>query len=59
MPSRSVDQLVEQAERFRPGLVAIGEPTLAAELAARVPSGTEVVAGPDGLRRPRRPPRWW
>ncbi len=48
--NRSVDLLVEQAERFRPGLVAIGEPTLAAELAARVPSGTEVVAGPDGLR---------
>ena len=47
---RSIGQLVEQAERFRPGLVAIEEPTLAAELAARVPPGTEVVAGPDGLR---------
>jgi 1-deoxy-D-xylulose-5-phosphate reductoisomerase len=46
---RSVDVLAAQAQRFRPGLVAIGDPALAAELAARVPAGTEVMAGPEGL----------
>src|SRR5580658_2347469 len=47
---RSVDRLVEQATALRPALVAIGEADLAADLAARVPAGTEVVAGPEGLR---------
>ncbi len=45
----SVAQLVEQAQRWRPRVVAIADDSLAAETAARVPSGTEVVAGPDAL----------
>ena len=46
---RSVDQLVAQALEFRPRVVAVGDASLAAGLAARLPSGTEVVAGVDGL----------
>ncbi|MGH9093228.1 MAG: 1-deoxy-D-xylulose-5-phosphate reductoisomerase, partial [Acidimicrobiales bacterium] len=46
---RSVDLLVAQARRLRPDLVAVGDPSLAARVAAGVPAGTEVVAGPDGL----------
>ena len=46
---RSVDRLAEQAQALRPALVAVGDPTLAADLAARVPAGTEVMAGPAGL----------
>ena len=46
---RSLDQLVEQATRLRPDLVVIGDPSLAAELAARVPPATEVMSGPEGL----------
>ena len=46
---RSVDALVAQAVTHRPEVVAIGEPSLAADLARRVPPGTEVLAGPDGL----------
>ncbi|MBO0691671.1 MAG: 1-deoxy-D-xylulose-5-phosphate reductoisomerase [Acidimicrobiaceae bacterium] len=46
---RSVDRLIEQASRLRPGYVAIGDPTLAGELTARVPTGVEVLAGPDAL----------
>jgi 1-deoxy-D-xylulose-5-phosphate reductoisomerase len=46
---RSVDALVEQARAVRPGVVAIGDPSLAGELARRLPAGTEVLAGPDGL----------
>jgi 1-deoxy-D-xylulose-5-phosphate reductoisomerase len=47
---RSVDRLAEQANALRPDLVAIGDPDLARDLAARVPAGTEVVAGAEGLR---------
>jgi 1-deoxy-D-xylulose-5-phosphate reductoisomerase len=46
---RSVGVLADQAARLRPELVAIGEPSLAMELAASVPPGTEVMAGPEGL----------
>ena len=46
---RSVDALVAQAVVFRPEVVAIGDESLAADLAARLPPGTEVVAGVDGL----------
>ena len=46
---RSVDVLAEQAQRLRPALVAIGDASLAAELAARLPPGTELVTGPAGL----------
>ena len=46
---RSVDSLVAQALEFRPGTVAIGDPSRAAEVAARLPAGTELVTGVDGL----------
>jgi 1-deoxy-D-xylulose-5-phosphate reductoisomerase len=46
---RSVDTLVAQAARLRPELVAIGEESLAADLARRLPAGTEVLAGEKGL----------
>jgi 1-deoxy-D-xylulose-5-phosphate reductoisomerase len=45
----SVDALAEQAQRWRPRVVAIADDTEAAELQARVPDGTEVVAGPEAL----------
>jgi len=46
---RSVDLLVEQAHVFHPKVVAIGDATLAGELASRLPPGIEVVAGTAGL----------
>ena len=46
---RSVDALVDQARSVRPDVVAIGDPSLAGELARRLPVGIEVLAGPDGL----------
>src|SRR5687768_9906365 len=45
----SVDALAEQARRFSPKVVAIGDASLARQLAAGVPPGTEVLAGPDAL----------
>ncbi len=45
----SVDRLAEQATLLAPQLVAIGDPSLAAGLAERVPAGTEVLSGPEGL----------
>jgi 1-deoxy-D-xylulose-5-phosphate reductoisomerase len=45
----SVELLAEQARRFAPKVVAIGDEALAGELAAAVPPGTEVLAGPDAL----------
>ena len=47
--STSVDLLVEQARAVAPKVVAIADASRAAELEARVPPGTEVVAGPDAL----------
>ena len=46
---RSVDLLVTQALAVRPEVVAIGDASLARGLADRLPSGVEVLAGPDGL----------
>jgi 1-deoxy-D-xylulose-5-phosphate reductoisomerase len=46
---RSVKALVDQALAVRPEVVAIADASLAAELEARVPRGTEVWAGPDAL----------
>jgi len=46
---RSVDLLVDQALVVRPEVVAIGDASLARELADRLPAGVEVLAGPDGL----------
>jgi len=45
----SVEAVVAQAQEFRPDLVAVGDPGRAADVAARLPAGVEVVAGPEGL----------
>jgi len=45
----SWQQLAEQAQAVRPEVVAIGDESVATDLAAAVPPGTEVVAGPDAL----------
>ncbi len=47
--NRSVAVLAEQARALRPEVVAIADETLAGELAAAVPKGTEVLAGPASL----------
>jgi len=46
---RSVDMLIAQARALRPEVVAIGDPALARALAEGVPTGIEVLTGPDGL----------
>jgi 1-deoxy-D-xylulose-5-phosphate reductoisomerase len=46
---RSVEQLAAQAAAVRPERVAIADASLAADLEARVPKGTEVWAGPEAL----------
>jgi len=46
---RSVDVLGAQARALRPDVVAIGDLSLAGQLAAAVPKGTEVLTGPEGL----------
>jgi 1-deoxy-D-xylulose-5-phosphate reductoisomerase len=45
----SIDQLVEQARRWRPAVVAIADDALASELRERAPEGTEVRSGPAAL----------
>ncbi|MDE0928002.1 MAG: 1-deoxy-D-xylulose-5-phosphate reductoisomerase [Acidimicrobiales bacterium] len=45
----SIDLLVEQAERFRPKVVALADQSRATELSERVPAGIEVLAGPQAL----------
>jgi 1-deoxy-D-xylulose-5-phosphate reductoisomerase len=45
----SVDRLASQAQQFSPKVVAIGDASLAAQLEAAVPAGTEVHAGPGAL----------
>ena len=47
--ARSVGMLIEQASRFRPEVVAIADASLAADVVAGVPDGTEVLAGPDAM----------
>jgi 1-deoxy-D-xylulose-5-phosphate reductoisomerase len=47
--STSVDRLAAQASELRPEQVAIADESQAAELAERVPPGTEVLAGPEAL----------
>jgi len=47
--ARNVDLLAEQAARHRPLAVAVADPAAARELAQRVPPGTRVLAGGDGL----------
>jgi len=46
---RSVDALAAQAARLHPDVVAIGDPTLAPELAIRLDPGIELVTGTEGL----------
>jgi len=45
----SVRLLAAQARQLSPDVVAIGDPSLASELAAAVPQGTDVVTGVEGL----------
>jgi 1-deoxy-D-xylulose-5-phosphate reductoisomerase len=45
----SVEELAAQARRWAPKVVAIADATLADRLEASVPTGTEVIAGPDAL----------
>ncbi len=47
--SSSVELLAAQASEFRPPVVAIADASQAAALQARVPPGTEVLAGADAL----------
>src|SRR5205807_4076418 len=47
--ARSVELLAAQAARLHPAQVAIADASLASELAAKVPAGTEVLAGPTSL----------
>ena len=47
--ARSVDLLAEQAQAFRPDVVAIADESRAGALAERLPGGVELLAGPDAL----------
>ena len=47
--SRSVEVLAEQARLLRPDVVAVADPAAAGALAATLPAGTDVLAGPEGL----------
>jgi 1-deoxy-D-xylulose-5-phosphate reductoisomerase len=44
-----VDRLLEQVEHFRPELAVVGDEAAAETLAARLPKGTRVAFGRDGL----------
>jgi 1-deoxy-D-xylulose-5-phosphate reductoisomerase len=46
---RSVEAVADQARRFHPEVVAIGDPASAARLAPLLPPGVEVVVGTEGL----------
>ncbi|MCL4423541.1 MAG: 1-deoxy-D-xylulose-5-phosphate reductoisomerase [Actinobacteria bacterium] len=46
---RNLEALVSQARELHPRCVAIGDSYLAKELQERVPAGTEVLAGPEGM----------
>ncbi len=47
--ARSVDLLAEQAQRFRPDIVAIADGSQAAALAERLPDTVELLAGADAM----------
>ena len=47
--ARSVDALAEQADRFRPRIVALADQSLAPRLAERLPRGTRLLAGGDAM----------
>jgi 1-deoxy-D-xylulose-5-phosphate reductoisomerase len=46
---RSVDVLVDQANEFRPAVVVVGDAGQVDDVRARVPAGTEVLVGADGM----------
>ena len=46
---RNIDRLAEQARRFRPELVVVGDAEAAVEAVERMPPGTRVLHGRDGL----------
>ena len=46
---RSVELLVDQARRFRPAVVAVGDATVAREVASLLPAGTELLVGDEGM----------
>jgi 1-deoxy-D-xylulose-5-phosphate reductoisomerase len=46
---RSIPQLLAQVEEFAPALVVVADPSLVGEMRDAVPSGTEVLAGEEGL----------
>ncbi|MET0882765.1 MAG: 1-deoxy-D-xylulose-5-phosphate reductoisomerase, partial [Acidimicrobiales bacterium] len=46
---RSVDALAEQAKEFRPKIVAVVDRAAAAEIADRLPPGTELTVGESAL----------
>jgi len=45
----SISHLAQQAQEFRPAVVALGDSSLAADLAEMLPAETELLAGPDAL----------
>ncbi len=47
--ARSVDVAVEQANEFRPDVVAVADEAMAAGLAERLPDGTELLVGGDAM----------
>ncbi len=47
--ARSVDLLAEQAQRFRPDMVAIADASRAPALAERLPGDVEMLAGPGAM----------
>lgn len=46
---RSVEMLVAQAHKYRPSIVAVGDPDAFAEVRSQLPADIEVVSGTDGL----------
>ncbi|MDG2027847.1 MAG: 1-deoxy-D-xylulose-5-phosphate reductoisomerase [Acidimicrobiales bacterium] len=47
--ARSVDSVVEQAHEFRPSTVAVADEAAAADLARRLPAGTELLVGSEAM----------
>jgi 1-deoxy-D-xylulose-5-phosphate reductoisomerase len=46
---RSVDALVDQANEFHPVVVVVGDDGQVGDVRARVPAGTEVLVGDEGM----------
>ncbi len=47
--ARSVDLVVDQANEFRPDVVAVADPAVVGDLADRLPAGTELLVGVDAM----------